>query len=305
MTKNKKFLLPVIALILAYILWGINAPIIKYGIQTIPIPIYHSIVILGAALIIWPQAKKRWKKLTPKEFLALTVGSILAISVGSIALLVGLQYVPSVNAPLIGLIQPIFLYMLSAHFLKERSNAKTPIGIGLALLGALVIIGPSQGSVSLTHTLIIGNALLVISTLLAAIGNIICKSTLNHKIDEYQVTFLYLLLGIIPTVIYAVIFTVPATDFQSFSLGGITAMIAGVVIVGGANVLYMYGLKQKQAQAVGIFGYMSPLAAIVMAWLLLAETPSTTTLVGAALIIAGIYLSEFGMYKQKRKGHRK
>lgn len=305
MTKTKKFFLPVAALILAYVLWGINAPIIKYGIQTIPIPIYHSVVILGAALIILPQARKHWKKLTTKEFLALAVGAILAISVGNIALLIGLQYVPSVNAPLIGLLQPIFMYMLSIQFLRERSSAKTPIGIGVALVGAIVIIGPSQASLSLSHTLIIGNALLIVSTLLSSIGNIVCKSTLNHTISPSQVTFLFLLIGIIPTMLYALFFTLPETDFHNFSVGGVVAMIAGIVIVGAANLLYTYGLKQKQAQEVGVFTYMSPLAAIVVAWLLLAETPSSTTLIGAALIITGIYVSEFGTYQQKRKRRRK
>lgn len=290
---------------LAYILWGINAPILKYGIQTIPIPIYHSIVIVGAALIIYPRARKRWRKLTTKEFLALAVGSILAISVGNIALMIGLQYVPSVNAPLIGLMQSIFLYMLSAQFLHERSSVKTPIGISIALIGAIIIIGLPQGSFSIGNALLIGNTLLILSTLLSSIGSLVCKSTLNRKIDPYQVTFLYLMIGIIPVALFTAVYTAPATDFGSFSLGGVVAMLGGIVIVGGANFLYMYGLKQKQAQAVSVFSYISPLAAIVVAWLLLAEAPSPTTFIGAALIVIGIYLSESGTIKRLPKRPKK
>ena len=53
MTKQKEIISKSFwALVIAYVLWGINTPVIKLGLRTVPLPLYLSVTIMGAAFLI-------------------------------------------------------------------------------------------------------------------------------------------------------------------------------------------------------------------------------------------------------------
>src|SRR4051812_27873927 len=123
MTKTKKQKTAIgafLALIFAQILWGVNVPVIKLGLQTVPLPLFLSITILGAALLVAPLAIRNWKPMRQKDYTLLIIGSIISITLGNVVLLMGIERVPSINASLIGLFSPLILFILSVEFLKER-----------------------------------------------------------------------------------------------------------------------------------------------------------------------------------------
>ena len=294
---KQKYLLPVLALVLAEVLWGINTPVIKLGLQTVPLPVYHSITILGAALLIAPFARRDWKRLRRKDYALLILGSIIAISLGNVALLLGLQWVPSINAPLIGLFSPVLLFILSAQFLKERLSLKTFVGILISFAGAAVIIGKPWEAAVVGQSVVIGNLLLVLSMLCGVIGTLICKTALKRG-GSYQVTFIHLFVGILPVALFALPY-IPTLSVASIGRTGFIAMTYNILAVAIANAFYMYGLKLKKAQVVGVFSYIHPVVTAVAAWIILAEVPDKKIVWGALLIFAGIYLAEV-----KRKHHR-
>ncbi|HYH36067.1 MAG TPA: EamA family transporter, partial [Candidatus Saccharimonadales bacterium] len=103
-TKKKKLTSAFLALSLAEILWGINVPVIKLGLETVPLPVFLSVTILGAGLLILPFARTHWKPLARKDHFLIIIGSLLSISLGNVVLLMGIQRIPSVNASLISLL---------------------------------------------------------------------------------------------------------------------------------------------------------------------------------------------------------
>ncbi len=284
--RKQKYLFPILALVVAEILWGINTPVIKLGLQTVPLPIYLSVGLMGAALLILPFAIKNWKHLSRKEYAILIIGSIINITLGNVVLLMGLEMIPSVNASLIGLLNPLLLFILSVQFLKEHMSLKTFLGIIIAFLGAAIIIGQpwsEQGNV-------IGNLLIVLSVLCSVVGTLICKSVLK-KGSSHQVTFIHLFVGTLPIVIFALQY-IPEVSMDSIGATGIVAIAYNIPAVALANIFYMYGLKHKKAQDVGIFSYIHPVVTAIAAWFILAEVPGQSILIGAPLIFLGIYLSE-------------
>lgn len=287
--KNK-YLLPIFALISAQILWGINMPAIKLGTETVPMAVYHSVTILGAALLILPMAIKYWKPLPLKYYLLLFFGSIIAISVGNIFLIMGLQKTPSVNAPLIGLLQPILLVLLSVRVLKEKFNLKTFGGILIAFTGAVIILGEPWGWSGSGKDLLIGNLFLIMSVFCGAVSVLICKPVLKLA-NEYQVAFIDLFVGILPVAIFT-IYSLPNIDLSNVNASGFQAMTYSIFAIAGANYLYMYGLKRKQVQKVEMFSYMRPVITAFSAWLILSEIPNPNIATGGALICLGIFISE-------------
>jgi drug/metabolite transporter (DMT)-like permease len=289
-TKSQRIVISsFFALVFAQILWGINTPVIKLGLRTVPLPLYLSVTILGAALLVAPMAYKTWKPMRRQDYILLIIGSMISITLGNVVLLMGLQRVSAVNASLIGLFGPLLLFILSVQFLKESINLRTFIGILIAFVGAAIVIGKPWGAGSSPEALT-GNLLLVLSVFCDVMGTLICKPILKRA-GFYQVTFVYLLAGILPIVVFS-LQDVYALSPSRAGRDGYLAMAFNILAITAANCLFMYGLKHRKAQEVGIFQYIHPIATVIAAWFILAEVPNMKLIIGAIFIFVGIYLAQ-------------
>jgi drug/metabolite transporter (DMT)-like permease len=296
--KHKIKATPFLALVFAQILWGINTPIIKLGLRTVPLPLYLSATILGAAILIAPLAARNWNPLRSKDWTLLIAGSIIAITLGNVVLLMGLQKVPAVNASLIGLLGPLLLFIMSVEFLKERMSLKTFLGIMIALAGTAIILGKPWQVAGTNQTALTGNLFLLLAVLCDVVGTLVCKPVLKRA-GAYQVTFIHLLAGILPVALFSIPYL---TSVNSSTIGknGFLAIVFNIVAITGANCLFMYGLKHKKAQDVGIFSYIHPLVTLIAAWFIPGETPQSKVYLGAVFIFIGIYFTEIKSSSQLR-----
>lgn len=300
--RKQKLLLPILALIVANMLWGLNTIFIKIGLETIPPSLFVASRFAIAGLCVLPFALKNWKPLSKRETLHFIIASVVTITLSSFTLNLGLSMAPALNAAIIWLLGPILLLVLSASFLQEKISLRAFIGILVAILGSFIIIsGASQGSAGTTGTLA-GNLLLVLSVLFQAIAVIISKP-LMKKANTYQATFLFLFPGSIPLAIYAAS-TLHTSNLTKISHTSALAFIACTAIIIVANVLFYYGLNRKSAHTTGIYSYLDPAVTVVAAWFILSERPSTGFVMGAILILAGIYLSELHTKKKQHLLHK-
>jgi drug/metabolite transporter (DMT)-like permease len=190
--SKQKYLLPILAVILANVLWGISTPLIKVGLQSIPVPIFISTRFFVAALLLMPLARRVWRPFKGSQWLMLILAAVLDITLSVPAVNLGLTKTTASNAGIIWLLMPVLLFLLSVAFLKEKLSLKTFIGIMLALAGALIIIGKpwhSGGMTSLT-----GNLLVLLAVFLNALAIIIIKP-LTKLFHHWQITFMYYLVG--------------------------------------------------------------------------------------------------------------
>lgn len=292
---KQKSLLPVLALIAASILWGFNPPLIKLGVETIPPVIFLSIRFLAASLVMLPFAIKTWKPLKSKDLYLMILSSVIFVSVASLALNLGLARTTSINAAVLGLLGPLLLFVLSVEFLKERMSLKTLIGVLVAFVGSLVIIGRPWESSGANLT---GNLLIVISVLCFVVSTLLFKP-LTNKTSTYQATFCCFFFGVLPAAAYSLT-QLHSWNIQSTTAASVNGLIGSLVVILGANFLFFYGLLHKKAQSVGIYGYLQSITTIVAAWFILAERPSARFALGTALVFLGLYLAEFS---KSRKLH--
>jgi drug/metabolite transporter (DMT)-like permease len=288
-TKNKRLTSAFLALSVAEILWGINVPVIKVGLQNVPLPVFLSVTILGSGILILPFARKHWKPLKQKDYLLLIIASILSISLGNTVLLMGIERIPSINASLISLLSPLLLFILSVEFLKERLSMRTFIGILIAFAGAAIVIGKPWEATD-SNQMILGSLFVVLSVLCDVVATLMLKPLLK-RVHPYQLTSLHLIWGIIPIAIYSL------PHLYSLSPGnagknGYLAIFFNIVLITVANCLFYMGLKKKKAQEVGIFRYLHPIATAIAAWIILSEVPGPKIIIGAILIFLGIYYAE-------------
>lgn len=287
-----------IALALASMLWGANTVFIKIGVSSIPVPVFLAGRFLVASAILLPLAIRTWKPLSVKLFLLLSLSSVFYISLSALALNIGLTKTSASNAAIIYLLEPIILLVLSASLLKERINAWTFIGICVALTGSLIIIGKPWLNVS-GGSEVEGNLLIVIAAFCFAATTLICKP-LAKRVSVEQLTFMNLFPGTLPIGLYALArlhnWNIAATTNASWR-----ALIASIVSVVFANLLFFFALGYKKAQDTGVYQYLEAISTIIVAWILLSERPTLGFVFGTILVFLGVYLAEFFKLPKKSR----
>ena len=296
MRKQKGFL-PIAALMIVSILMGADTVFIKMGVASIPVGIFMTMRFLAASLFLSPPAIRNWKPLSSKSFLLVSLASIFYVTLSSLALYVGLTKTTASNSAIIYLLGPVILLVLSASFLKERLNLQTFIGICIALVGSLIIIGKPWAS-SGNSSELVGNLLIVVAVFCVTISVVICKP-LTKKMSIQQLTFLYMFLGTLPIAVYS-FKQFHNWDALSTTTSGWVGLVGSTLAVVLAKPLFFFALKHKKAMDTGVYDYVESVATIVIAWILLSEAPTPIFIVGSALVFIGVCLTEYSSIRKYR-----
>ncbi len=178
---------------------------------------------------------------------------------------------------------PLFLAALAPLFLRERLSrvvlaAFVPGAVGIVLVA---LAGDSEGSFGgFAVTAGIGSALSF------AILVVLSKRLLEARVAPLTVAFWDCLVGGI-AIAPALLLTdrVVPVDGGEWAV----ALLLGIVFTGFATLVYAALLRHVTAQVAGVLTFLEPVAAVVLAWLLLGESLGPTAIAGALLVLlAGI-----------------
>lgn len=284
---------PVIALIIANIIWGAASPIFKYALYNIPPFTLAFIRFFFAALIFLPFAIREKKPITWKILFGIILASFLGISLNISFFFLGLEKTTSINAPIIASSGPVFLYLLSVYLLKEKPKMKTLLGMMVALIGVILIIfSPMifEGKKMIWGE-IEGNLLLVAATVASVLNTVVTKKIIG-KTTLIQFTFIGFMFGAL-TFIPFIPHELGNWSFGLLDIRGIVGIIFGVFLSSAAGYyLYYYAINILKAQDVGIFTYIDPVVSVMIAVPLLSEYPNIFFILASLLVFMGIFLAE-------------
>lgn len=284
---------PILALIIANIIWGMASPIFKFSLTNIPPFTLAFIRFFFSGLIFLPFAISKWQKLTARQWLELLLVGFFGISINISFFFLGLEKTESINVPIIASAGPVFIYLLSIIFLKEKPKLKVLFGMFIALAGVLfIILSPLiLDGKKLVMGAIEGNIFILIATLGSVLQTIFGRDIIR-KISIMQVsaiTFLFGSLTFLPFIPKEFI----SWNFSFLNIAGWTGIIFGVLFSSALGYsLFYYGVSRLKAQEVGVFTYIDPISAIIVAIPLLHEYPNIFYIIGGILIFGGIYFAE-------------
>ena len=288
-TRNKA----IFALIIANIIWGAASPIFKFSLENIPPFTLAFIRFFFASFLFLPFTLKYLKQLTRKNIFEIVVSSFFGITVNISAFFLGLAKTTSINAPIIASAGPVFIYLLSLIFLKEVMNRKVLLGMIIALLGVLFIIFSPilfDGN-SFQFGEFQGNLLFLIATL-GAVFNTILNKDILRKVHPLPLTYVGFIFGAF-TFLPFMLGELQSWNFSQLDMKGWTGIIYGILLSSAiAYFLFNYAMSKLNAQEVGIFTYIDPVAAIIIAIPLLGEVPSVYFVAGSMLVFGGIFIAE-------------
>ena len=288
-------------LILGYILicliWGTTWLAIKVSINTLP-PFFSAGVRFSiASLLIL--AILKYRKYKYRFDLRETI-FLLLVGLASFSVPYGLVYwaeqrITSGLTAVTFAVMPFFAALLSRFFLKDEELTFWKIfGILLGFSGLLVIFG---GDLRIGST---GAALGIVAVVLSAFFNAVVA--VGVKKYGYHIDPVFI--NLIPMAIGAL--TLLATSFFVEDWGTIRFNVSNLIAIFylaafgsvSAFVIYFYLLKHISVVLLSMTSFITPLLAIASGSLVLGEKFPGGTLVGSALILAGILF--MNLYGERR-----
>ena len=241
-----------------------------------------TVIIFGILHFILPS-----QKVEKRDLFKLAICAVFGVAINQILFFEGLNLSAPINASIIITAIPVIILIFSHYILKEKITFIKVIGIIMGASGALMVI-LSNGGGEFKASSMLGNFLIFINAVSWALYLVLIKP-LMEKYDSITVMKWVFFFGLI--IVFP--FTFPSFLSASFSVipfkiwMSISFVVLGATII--AYFLNNYSLKSVSPSVNGIYIYLQPLIATVVAILYGKDELTWIKTIAAILIMAGVY----------------
>lgn len=285
-----------IKLVLVALLWGGTFIAGRVVAQVLPHMTAAALRYLVACVLLLPLA---WKmegglpRLNRSQLLSTFSLGVTGIFLYNACFFAALSYLPAGRTALFVTLSPIMTALALAVFFHERLGTRRWIGIGLAFIGAVIIV--ARGDVlgawhDMSHAFGTGELLMFFGVASWAAYTILGRNTLRG-LSPIAATTYASLWGLLLLAIGAA-FELPQVQTSHFTWQVIFSLLYlgafGTVI---AFVWYSEGIKAIGPARTVVFTNLVPVFGISLGALMLGESILISMVIGGVLVIAGVTLT--------------
>jgi drug/metabolite transporter (DMT)-like permease len=202
----------------------------------------------------------------------------------------GLQLISAGRASLVIATSPVLIALFSAWLYTEKLSPVKIAGILLSMTGAMVVITKGSLAGILTEGPGFGELMIFGCVLSWTAYSLIGKSvmqTISPLVATAYAAFAGMVLLAAPAWIEGLAADLPGytpAEWASIGYLGLFGTVIGFV-------WYYQGIRQIGPMRAGLFINFVPVSAIILAFIILAEPVTISLVVGAGLVITGVYLT--------------
>ena len=279
----------------ANVMWGLMSPMAKFvmvGGAVTPL-VVTDLRITGAMVLFWIASFfQKPERVAPKDLLKLLGASLLAIVFNQGCFIFGVLMSSPVDASIITTSMPLLAMVLAAIYWKEPITGKKVLGIAVGATGALLLIlGSHQVSEAKAagNHYIWGDLLVLLAQFSYALYFVLFKNFVNKYslITIMKWMFTYAFICALPFSYNDLLHT-EWKSLQNTEIGALVFIVVGSTFI--SYVLIVIGQKNLRPTVAGMYNYVQPLVASIVAVCWGMDTFNFVKIISVALIFGGVYL---------------
>ena len=282
--KNRKDL---ILLSLLVLIWGGNWANLKIGLTYVtPMNsvfqrLFFSTFMIAPFLLLCKNGIRR-----DYRTLAKVVVLSAAWAFSMIFMMVALEFESSGTSSIITYTQPLFVFALSAIFLKNEITKVKVAGVLLGFAGIGIIYLDRIGSQAAGGS-ILPILLLILGAFLWAVS-IVCYKTIAAAVHPYWISFFQVSIGSI--IVFPLAILTGGISFP-YELTYILSLVYLTVIATVLGFfLWFYLIKNEDTTTVSSSTLTIPIVAFIIGAIVLGEPVNPLQIVGIIMVLTGVYL---------------
>ncbi len=286
MTKGKLFLvlsafffgiLPVFASV-AY-RGGINGVTLSFLRSFISVPVLYAMI----------RADKKSLHLTRKQFYAVIKLSTIGGALPIVLLYLSYNFIPTGLATTLHFVYPLVIVLLSAIIYREKMSRITLCSVLFVTIGIFMFTDLNVKASK------IGIIFALLSGIFYSFYVIYIDRSGLDRMDYIVLTFYIMLIMSIAIFIFGLAVGGISFDFKPVSWS--FATVISLITTLGATPLLQMGIRYEGASTAGIISSVEPITTIVIGAVFLGEIIGTGQIIGGALILFGVFLSQRNLSK--------
>lgn len=272
-----------------YVVWGSTYLFIRFAVETLPpfVMAGARFAVAGAILYLWARLRGAPAP-TRSEARAAAIAGLFLLLGGNGAVVWAEQRVPSSVTAL--LVATVPLWMVLLDWLRPggvRPRAGVFAGLALGLVGLALLVG--RGAFGGEGADPIGAGVLVVGSILWATGSLYVGG--NPRPPSALITNAVQMLagGAALLVVGTIAGEFGRLDLAAASTRSLLSLL--YLIIAGSLIgftAYTYLLQVSTPAKVSTYAYVNPVVAVFLGWAFAGEEVTARTLVGAAVILAGV-----------------
>jgi drug/metabolite transporter (DMT)-like permease len=283
----------ILKLIASVTLWGgtwVSGRVLAQEMAPFPAAFLRFLVASAFLFFLTARIEGRFPRIRPGQLPAVLLLGLTGVFAYNAFFFGGLRTVTASRAALIIAAIPSLLAFFSAVFFGERLTGRKVLGVTVSLAGAAVVISRGNPAALLAGGLARGDLYI-----LGCVASWTAYSLAGKKVMESLSPFAAVTwsciagdaLLLVPALYTGLLGEISGAGLMAW--GNIAYL--GVAATGIAFSWYYAGIKALGASRAGVFINLVPVVAVILASLILGEVPDAAVLIGGAVVIAGVYVT--------------
>ena len=286
---------PDLSLLGVILIWGINLPVMKIGLEHMNIYAFNAFRLTLSAIVLVVIAVRRTKinlrNFSRSQKWQIFRYAVLASGLYQVLFLLGIAQTTSANAALIFTSVPMWTALMGRFLIYEKLTQQAWTGLSVAFVGTVVVT--TANGVSGEVQYLVGNIIILLGALAWSYGTVVSRPvmqtisplTLSAIASVSMLPVHYLLAwNVLGEGVAAL------SGFKAWS----TLLYSGVFSTGFALAMWNYGVRHTGAAHASVYQNLLPLVAMISAFLIRGETVTPIQIIGGILIIGGLVLMRRG-----------
>lgn len=274
-------------------IWGANFTVMKLGLRELSPLVFNTTRLVISALAAWAcvGVMKIYRTMLPEDRWAVFCLGVLGFALPQLCITFGVSLTAAGNCSVIMSLIPVSVLIINRFTGMEKSSPKLVAGIIISLSGVILIVLGSSAGLSISTADIKGVLVMLTAQFLCGYFTVYSRP-LVEKYHPFQI-IAWLLTVAAASFVVVTLPQLLSAQWQKVSFQGWSSVIySGTLALALGNLVWGWGIKYLGSTRVAVFNNITPVFAVITAWLVLGESFSLLQFGGALIILVGVQFTQ-------------